>query len=46
MVLDAFVKNDFLKEGHALEIVKVSIFDNLVPWLDRETAMLGLTLPG
>jgi hypothetical protein len=28
-VLDAFVKNDSLKEGHAREIVQMSIFDNL-----------------
>mgnify|MGYP001302840134 CR=1 FL=1 len=39
-VLQLFVKNDFLKEGHALEIAKLSIFDNLAPFLTREAAML------
>ena len=39
-VLAQFVKNDCLKEGHALEIVKLSNFDNLSPWLTAEQAML------
>ena len=39
-VLDCFIRNDFLKEGHAAEIVKLSDSDNLDPWLTREDAML------
>lgn len=39
-VLNAFVTNDFLKEGHARELDALSQCDNLTPWLDRETAMV------
>ena len=38
-VKEYFIKKDFLKEGHSLELLKLSIFDNLSPWLDKETAM-------
>ncbi len=39
-VLECFVRSDFLKEGHAAEIVQLSDSDNLAPWLTLETAML------
>lgn len=39
-VLDLFVKNDFLREGHATEIDRLCNFHNLAPWLTREQAML------
>ena len=39
LVRDEFIKNTFIKEGHALEIIKLSVFDNLSPWLDRAAAM-------
>lgn len=38
-ILDEFVKNDFLKEGHASELNKLLNFNNLQPWLTREDAM-------
>ncbi len=38
-VLAIFFKNDFLKEGHAAQIDLISNFENLTPWLDRESAM-------
>jgi len=38
-VKECFIKKDFLKEGHALELLKLSVFDNLSVWLDMETAM-------
>lgn len=38
-IKDHFVKNDFLKEGHAAELVKLLNFNNLQPWLTREMAM-------
>jgi len=44
-ILKVFIKNDFLREGHASEIRKLLIFNNLSPWLDRESAML-LAAPG
>jgi hypothetical protein len=39
-VLHTFIQNDFLNEGHTVEICKLSILDNLANWLTRETAML------
>ena len=45
-ILERFVKKDFLKEGYALELGKLSIFDNLAPWLDQETAIVYHFLPG
>ena len=41
-VLEYFTKNDFLKESHATEIIKLQNFCNLTPWLTSETAMLCL----
>jgi len=39
-VLEKFVTNDFLREGHAREISQLSQCDNLSPWLTRDAAML------
>lgn len=41
-VLDKFVRNDFLKESHGLELVKMLESNNLSPWLTREGAMLEI----
>jgi hypothetical protein len=39
-VLGRIIQNDFLNEGHTVEICKLSILDILANWLTRETAML------
>lgn len=41
-VLEAFVTNEALNEGHAREIVKLSQCDTLSPWYSREQAMLDV----
>lgn len=41
-VLVHFITNDYLKEGHAREIVGLSQSDNLAPWLTQEAAMLEI----
>jgi hypothetical protein len=38
-ILRDFTKNDFLKEGHALELSKLQNFCNLAPWLTRDHAL-------
>jgi len=30
-----FIQNDFLKESHGLELLKLSKLDNFAPWLTR-----------
>lgn len=39
-VMTAFIKNDFLKEGHAAEIRKLLNFNNFAPWLTRDSLMI------
>lgn len=39
-VLDRFIQNNFLNEGHAAEIAKLFKLNNLPPWLDRDSAMV------
>ena len=39
-VLNMFITNDSLNEGHAREIAKLLLCNNLRDWLNREAAML------
>lgn len=39
-ILNSFITNDFLKEGHAREIRQLLHCNNLSPWLTRDAAML------
>lgn len=39
-ILNSFITNDFLKEGHAREIRQLLHCNNLSPWLTRDDAML------
>jgi hypothetical protein len=39
-VIDIFIKNDSLKEGHAAELVKLSNFDIFGSWRTLEDLML------
>jgi len=41
-VLRLFRKTDFLNNAHAHEIEKFEKFSNLLPWLDRDAAMLEI----
>lgn len=39
-IAGVIIKNDFLKESHAAEILKLSNFDNLSPWMTFEFSAL------
>jgi hypothetical protein len=38
-VIKQIARNDFLKEGHAAEIIKLPESGNLAPWYDRQEVM-------
>jgi len=41
-VIDTFIKNEFLKESHALELSKLLNFNNLTPWFTRDDALIEI----
>jgi len=41
-VLEYFIPNNFLKEGHARELLNLSQWDNFQDWFTEEDAMLEI----